>query len=47
MDEIMKKVVIFGASVVGELVQHYLTEDSDYEVIAFTAHQKFITKNKF
>lgn len=47
MDQIMKKAIIFGPSIVGELVQHYLTKDSDYEVVAFTAHQKFITENKF
>lgn len=43
----MKKIIIFGPSVLGELVQHYLTVDSDYEVVAFTAHQKFIQENEF
>lgn len=47
MNKRMKKVIVFGPSTVGELVQHYLTEDSDYEVVAFTAHQKFITENEF
>ena len=42
----MKKIIIFGPSVLGELVQHYLTVDSDYEVVAFTAHQKFIQENE-
>jgi len=43
----MKKVIIFGPSVFGEIVQHYLTVDSDYQVVAFTAHQKFIDKKEF
>jgi sugar O-acyltransferase (sialic acid O-acetyltransferase NeuD family) len=44
---LMKKVIIFGPSVFGEIVQHYLTVDSEYEVVAFTANEKFIKKTEF
>jgi sugar O-acyltransferase (sialic acid O-acetyltransferase NeuD family) len=43
----MKKIIIFGPSILGEIVQHYLTVDSDYEVVAFTANQRFIQEKEF
>jgi len=38
----MKKVIIFGTGTFGQVVHFYLTHDSDYEVIAFTANKDFI-----
>jgi sugar O-acyltransferase (sialic acid O-acetyltransferase NeuD family) len=43
----MKKVVIFGTSIFAELVYHYLTHDSPFEVVAFTANKNFIDKKQF
>lgn len=44
----MKKVVIFGAGVFGEVVHFYLTHDSPYEVVAFSEHcEKIRKKNLF
>ena len=40
----MKKVIIFGAGVFGEVVHFYLVHDSSYDVIAFTEHQDKIKK---
>jgi sugar O-acyltransferase (sialic acid O-acetyltransferase NeuD family) len=42
-----KKIVIFGTSAFAEVVDVYLTKDSPYEVVAFTAHKKQINKKKF
>ncbi|GAH65440.1 unnamed protein product, partial [marine sediment metagenome] len=38
----MKKVVIFGTGDIAQVVHYYLTHDSDYEVVAFTANKDFI-----
>ena len=38
----MKKVIIFGPGILGQVVHFYLTKDSDFEVVAFTANQDFI-----
>ena len=43
----MKKIIIFGPSILGEIVQHYLTIDSDYEVVAFSANQEYIKEKEF
>jgi len=43
----MKKIIIFGPSILGEIVQHYLTVDSDYEVVAFSANQEYIKEKEF
>ena len=40
-----KKIVIFGPGDLGQVVHFYLTHDSPYKVIAFTAHKDKI-KNK-
>ena len=40
-----KKIVIFGPRDLGQVVHFYLTHDSPYEVVAFTAHKDKI-KNK-
>ncbi|MEB3286056.1 MAG: acetyltransferase [Vampirovibrionales bacterium] len=38
-----QKVVIFGTGSQADVVQFYLTHDSDYEVVAFTASERFVT----
>jgi len=43
----MEKVVIFGTSIMAEVVYYYLTKDSPYEVVAFTADKDFIEQNEF
>lgn len=42
----MKKVIIFGTGGFAEVAYFYFSKDSIYEVVAFTEHEKFITKNK-
>lgn len=37
-----KKVVVFGTGSFAEVVQFYLANDSDYEVVAFAAHSSHI-----
>jgi sugar O-acyltransferase (sialic acid O-acetyltransferase NeuD family) len=41
------KVVIFGVLDTAELAHYYLTNDSDYEVVAFTINQKYLDSTKF
>lgn len=38
----MKKVVIFGTGDIGKLAHFYFTNDSSYEIAAFTADKEFI-----
>ena len=42
----MEKVVIFGTSIMAEVVYYYLTKDSPYEVVAFTANKDFIKEKE-
>jgi sugar O-acyltransferase (sialic acid O-acetyltransferase NeuD family) len=42
-----KEVVIFGVKDTAELALWYLTNDSDYTVVAFTVHQSYIEENTF
>jgi sugar O-acyltransferase (sialic acid O-acetyltransferase NeuD family) len=41
------KVVIFGILDTAELAHYYLTNDSDYEVVAFTVNQTYIKEPTF
>ncbi|GAK56885.1 UDP-3-O-(3-hydroxymyristoyl)-like protein [Candidatus Vecturithrix granuli] len=41
-----KKVVIFGVSTLARLAYVYLTEDSPYEVTAFTVHEDYLKEKK-
>jgi len=41
------KLVIFGAGLMGRIVADYLAAQSDWEVVAFTAHQSFIKTPAF
>src|SRR5579871_4456809 len=40
----MKKVVLFGTGDFAQVAYVYLSQDSDYEVVAFTVHEKYITE---
>jgi sugar O-acyltransferase (sialic acid O-acetyltransferase NeuD family) len=42
-----KKVVIFGILDTAELAHYYLENDSDFEVVAFTVHEKYLEKPQF
>jgi len=42
----LKKVIIFGTGDFAQLVHYYLTHDSQYEIIAFTANKQFINNEK-
>ena len=41
------KVIIFGNKDFAELAHYYLTHDSEYEVVAFTANERYITDSSF
>lgn len=41
----MDKVIIFGTSLFAEVAYYYLTKDSPYQVVAFTADKEFIDKS--
>ena len=41
------KVIIFGNSDSAELAHYYLTNDSNYEVVAFTVNQEYLTEDTF
>ena len=38
----MKSLIIFGTAEIAELAHFYFTNDSDYEVVAFTVDDEFI-----
>ena len=43
----IENIVIFGAGEIAELAHFYFKNDSSYEVVAFTADDKFIKKDTF
>lgn len=43
----MNKVVVFGTGIQAKLIHYLLTNDSDYEVVAFTIESKYITNISF
>ena len=43
----MKKLIIFGNTVVAKLAHFYFTRDGDYEVVAFTVDRKYLNKKDF
>lgn len=43
----MKKVVIFGVGQIAEIALHYLQNDSDYQVVAFTVDSEFLDQSTF
>ena len=45
--EILKrKVVVFGISDLAELAHYYLTNDSPYEIVAFTVNKEYLLGTK-
>jgi sugar O-acyltransferase (sialic acid O-acetyltransferase NeuD family) len=42
-----KKVVIFGTGTLAEVAHFYLTHDSEFEVVAFTADKEYISSDTF
>lgn len=42
-----KKAIIFGTGSIAELAHYYLTNDSEYEVVAFTADKDYIKEETF
>lgn len=43
----MNKVIIFGIGEMSEIAHFYLSQDKNYEVIAFSLDKDFISENKF
>jgi len=43
----MKKIIIFGTGIIGELAHFYFTHDSPYEVVAFTADRDLVKEREF
>lgn len=42
-----KGLIIFGTGEIGELAKYYFENDSDYQVVAFTADDEFVKQNEF
>ena len=42
-----KKLIIFGNSQIAELASFYFEKDSDYEIVAYTLDEAYLTKNSF
>lgn len=42
-----KKLILFGTGEIGEMAHYYFTHDSEYEVIAFSADDKFVKDDTF
>jgi sugar O-acyltransferase (sialic acid O-acetyltransferase NeuD family) len=42
-----KKLIVFGTGEIGEMAHYYFTHDSEYEVVAFTADDEFVTESTF
>ena len=43
----MKKLVIFGQGLYAEIVHQYFTDDSEYEVVAFTLDDEYIKEDTY
>ena len=43
----LNKVIIFGLNDFAELAYYYLTNDSEYEVVAFTVNKEYLTTDTF
>ena len=42
-----KKIVIFGYGTFTEIILQYLTDDSEYEVVAFTLDDRYIKEDTY
>lgn len=43
----MKKLILFGTGEIGEMAHYYFTNDSPYEVVAFSADDEYVKKDSF
>jgi len=43
----MKKLIIFGKGPIAQIAKDYFTDDSNYEVVAFTLDKNFILENNY
>ena len=43
----MKKVIIFGIGKIADVIQHFMREESNLEVAAFTVDGKYIKEDSF
>jgi sugar O-acyltransferase (sialic acid O-acetyltransferase NeuD family) len=43
----MKPLIIFGTGDIGQLAHFYFSEDSDYDVVAFTVDAEFMTASEY
>lgn len=43
----MKKLILFGTGEIGEMAHYYFTNDSPYEVVAFSADDEFVKMDSF
>jgi len=41
----MKKIIIFGLSDYAELAHYYIEHDTEYEVVAFSVHKKYMPED--
>jgi sugar O-acyltransferase (sialic acid O-acetyltransferase NeuD family) len=46
-EKLRKKVVVFGTKDLAELAHYYLTNDSEYEVVAFTVNKEYLDTKTF
>ena len=42
-----KKIVVFGYGTFAEIIHQYLTDDSEYEVVAFTLDDKYVKEDTY
>lgn len=47
MQDISKKVIIFGIGEFAEIIHLYLSESKEFNVVGFTVHKEFLTSDKF
>lgn len=47
MNQVMKKLIIFGTGDIAQIANYYFETDSEYEVIAFTVDKEYIKENIF
>ena len=43
----MQKIIVFGPSIFGEIVYHYLKEEKEYQIVGFSANKERISEKKF
>jgi hypothetical protein len=43
----MRKLVIFGTGEIAQLAHYYFENDSDYDVVAFTVDEAYLTDREF